>query len=71
MPGWLGGGEIMVILVLGLLLFGTTRLPKMARSFRLAIQEFKNVGKEIESELADASAVVKDAKRDVEDSLRA
>ncbi|MBT3325495.1 MAG: twin-arginine translocase TatA/TatE family subunit [Gemmatimonadales bacterium] len=65
MLGWLGGGEITVILILGLLLFGTTRLPKMARSVRLAIHEFKQVGKSLTDEVEGVKGEVEDAVSDV------
>ncbi len=36
-----GGGELIIILVVVLLLFGSTRLPKLARSMGEASKEFK------------------------------
>lgn len=37
----LGGPELLIILVVVLLLFGTTKLPKLARSLGQAQGEFK------------------------------
>jgi sec-independent protein translocase protein TatA len=37
----LGAPELLIILVVVLLLFGTTRLPKLARSLGQASNEFK------------------------------
>jgi sec-independent protein translocase protein TatA len=37
----LGGPELLIVLVVVLLLFGTTRLPKLARSLGQAQNEFK------------------------------
>jgi sec-independent protein translocase protein TatA len=37
----LGGPELLIILVIALLLFGGTQLPKLARSLGQAQQEFK------------------------------
>ncbi len=37
----LGATELLIILGIVLLLFGTTRLPKLARSVGLASKEFK------------------------------
>jgi sec-independent protein translocase protein TatA len=37
----LGGPELLIVLVVVLLLFGTTRLPKLARSMGQAQKEFK------------------------------
>lgn len=38
----LGAPELIIILALVLLLFGTTRLPKLARSLGQASREFKH-----------------------------
>lgn len=37
----IGGGEILIILVVVLLLFGATRLPKLARSIGESAKELK------------------------------
>ena len=47
----LGMGELLVILLIALLLFGAARLPDIARSFGKAIQEFKKGIKEIDNEV--------------------
>ena len=54
MPSWLGGGEIALIVILALLLFGSRRLPEMARSVGQAIQEFKTVGKQVQTDVETA-----------------
>ncbi|MEO2002509.1 MAG: twin-arginine translocase TatA/TatE family subunit [Candidatus Poribacteria bacterium] len=54
MPSWLGGGEIALIVILALLLFGSRRLPEMARSVGQAIQEFKKVGKQVQTDVETA-----------------
>ena len=38
----LGATELLIILAVVLLLFGSTRLPKLARSLGQASKEFKN-----------------------------
>jgi sec-independent protein translocase protein TatA len=43
--GRLGGGELLVILFIVLLLFGSTKLPQLARSLGKSLSEFKK-GKE-------------------------
>ncbi|QCR24410.1 twin-arginine translocase TatA/TatE family subunit [Pontibacter sp. SGAir0037] len=47
----LGGGEIFVILVAVLLMFGADKIPGIARSFGRGIREFKDATNEIKSEL--------------------
>ncbi len=48
--GGIGVQEILVILVVGLLVFGAARLPKIARSLGLGIKEFKKTIKGIEED---------------------
>jgi len=50
MFGGIGVQEILVILVVGLLVFGAARLPKIARSLGLGIKEFKKTIKGIEED---------------------
>ena len=45
-----GGGEWVVVLLILLLLFGASRLPKLARSMGQASREFKNGVNDPESE---------------------
>jgi len=52
-----GMGELVVILLIILVLFGAKRLPEIARSLAKSIKEFKKAGKEIKD---DVEGVVKD-----------
>jgi sec-independent protein translocase protein TatA len=52
----LGPTELIIILIIVLLLFGTTRLPKLARSLGEASKEFKKGVNEQEQERAAAAA---------------
>lgn len=56
-----GMGELVVILLIVLLLFGAAKLPEIARSIAKAIKEFKKTGKEIKDDLED---VTKDDKKE-------
>lgn len=49
--GDLGGGEIMVILVAVLLLFGADKIPGIARSLGSGIREFKDATNGIRNEI--------------------
>ena len=42
MPGWIGPGEIVILLVVALLVFGPKRLPEMGRSIGKGMREFKS-----------------------------
>jgi len=46
-----GGTEVMLIVLVILLLFGPSQIPKMARGFGQAIREFKKAQREIGDEL--------------------
>ncbi len=47
----LGGGEIGILFIVILLLFGPSQLPKMARGLGEALREFKKAQREIRDEL--------------------
>ena len=50
MFGGIGMQEILIILVIGLLVFGATRLPKIARSLGLGIKKFKKTIKGLDDD---------------------
>ena len=52
----LGGPELLIVLVIILLLFGSTRLPKLARSLGQASKEFKTGVKEGDAAADDPAA---------------
>lgn len=47
----LGFGEILIILVLALVIFGPRRLPEMGRSIGRSMREFRRATSEIRTEL--------------------
>jgi sec-independent protein translocase protein TatA len=58
----LGPTELIIILVIVLVLFGSTRLPKLARSMGQASKEFKKgVGEGDKDDKADEPAKDKDS----------
>ncbi|MFH1853912.1 MAG: twin-arginine translocase TatA/TatE family subunit [Candidatus Omnitrophota bacterium] len=50
-----GMGELVVILLIVLLLFGASRLPEIARSLAKSVKEFKKAGKELKSDIEDVT----------------
>lgn len=53
--GSLGAGEIILILVVFLLLFGAKRLPDFAKSLGKSLREFKKATKDISDEIEEAA----------------
>lgn len=51
-----GMGELVVILLIVLLLFGASKLPEIARSLAKSIKEFKKTGKEIKDDIEDVTS---------------
>jgi sec-independent protein translocase protein TatA len=49
--GNVGGGQILIIMLVILLLFGAKRIPELARGMGKGIREFKDATKEIKSEI--------------------
>ena len=49
-----GGPEVLLILLIVVLLFGASRLPKLARSSGEAIGEFRRAREEMEQEVESA-----------------
>ncbi len=47
MFGSIGFGELMVLFVIALLIFGPRKLPEIARSVGQAMREFKRAGEEV------------------------
>ncbi len=50
-----GMGELIVILLIILLLFGASKLPEIARALGRSIKEFKKAGKEIKDDIKDVT----------------
>jgi len=50
-----GMGELVVILLIILLLFGASKLPEIARALGRSIKEFKKAGKEIKSDIEEVT----------------
>jgi sec-independent protein translocase protein TatA len=46
-----GGGELIVVLVIILLVFGPSQIPKMARGLGQALREFRKAQHEITDEI--------------------
>lgn len=52
----LGPGELVIILIILLVLFGGTKLPALAKGLGQSMKEFKKASKEEETEVKPAAA---------------
>lgn len=50
-----GMGELVVVLLIVLLLFGASRLPEIARALGKSIKEFKKGAKEVKDDIQDVT----------------
>ncbi len=56
----IGGGELLLIFLVFLVLFGTKRIPELARGLGRGIREFRNAAKEVQEDLEDRPSEKKD-----------
>lgn len=59
----LGGGEIFIILLIVLMLFGAKKIPEFARGLGKGIRQFKDATDNIQRDIQDS---VNEVKRDVD-----
>jgi len=59
----LGGGEIFVILFIVLLLFGSKKIPELARGLGKGIRYFKDATNEVQEEIKSS---IDDVKKDID-----
>ena len=50
-----GMGELLIILLIVLLLFGAAKLPEIGRALGKAIKEFKKAGKEVKDDIEEVT----------------
>ena len=62
----LGTGEIILIVVVILLLFGAKRLPELAKSVGKSVKSFKSGLNEVEKEIKDSTEEISEKKKDEE-----
>ena len=66
-PGSQGPVELIIVVLVVLLLFGSTKLPKLARSLGQSINEFKKGKEEIARELKKGADEVKAEADEIKD----
>jgi sec-independent protein translocase protein TatA len=60
---FIGGGELILVMLVALLLFGSNKIPEVARMLGKGIREFKKATEEIKREI---NAETKDIKDDID-----
>ena len=66
----IGGGEIILLAILGLILFGPKRLPEIGRQVGRALAEVRRVSREFEREVRDATEPLAKEVREAEQQAR-
>ena len=67
---FIGGPEILVILVIVLLLFGAKKIPDVARMMGKGMREFRRATDEIKKEINDSSKDITDDFKDLKNNLK-
>jgi sec-independent protein translocase protein TatA len=62
-----GMGELLVILIVVLLLFGSKKIPEIAQGLGKGIREFKKSIKEVEEQITTPNTAVNDLKKSVKE----
>ncbi len=65
----LGGGEVVVVLFVFLLFFGSSKIPELARGLGKGMREFKDAANNIQREIHDAAEPVKKEGDDIKKQL--
>jgi sec-independent protein translocase protein TatA len=63
----LGMGELLVILIVVLLLFGSKKIPEIAQGLGKGIREFKKSIKEVEEQITTPTNEIRDLKKSVKE----
>ena len=57
---FIGGPEIIIILLFIVIFFGSSKIPDLARTLGKTIREVKDASNEIKKEIRDSASAVKD-----------
>jgi sec-independent protein translocase protein TatA len=66
----MGGSEILLILLVALLLFGSNKIPEVARMLGKGLREFHKVTEDIKKEINEGTAEVHDSYKGVHESYK-
>ena len=57
---FIGGAEILLILLFVVLFFGANKIPELARGLGKAMRELKDASNEIKKDIRDSTSEIKD-----------
>ena len=57
---FIGGPEIIVVLIFIVMFFGSKKIPEIAKGLGRAMREFKDASNEIKKEIRDSADSIKD-----------
>lgn len=67
---FISGGEIFIIMIVVLLLFGANKIPEIARGLGKGMREFKKATDDIKKEINDSSSNMVDDIKDIKDTFK-
>lgn len=67
---FISGQEIMILALAVLILFGSKKIPEMARGLGKGMREFRKAADDIKRELNDAAPEIKDELKDLGDDIK-
>ena len=67
---FIGGGELMLVVLAVLLLFGSDKIPELARMLGKGVREFKKATEEIKREIGSETKDLKDDINDIKKNLQ-
>lgn len=66
---FISGGEIIFILLIIVLLFGSNKLPEIARTLGKGIKQFKDAADDIKKEMSEESKEMVDNIKDIKEDV--
>jgi len=67
---FISGGEIFIVFVIALLLFGANKIPEIARGLGKGMREFKKATDDIKKEINDSSDNIVEDINDMKDNFK-
>jgi sec-independent protein translocase protein TatA len=67
---FISGQEIVIIALVVLLLFGSKKIPEMAKGLGKGMREFRKAADDIKRELSDSAPDIKKELKDIGDNLK-